>query len=283
MASGSTASSSSARRSRIRPVISSTSGTLPKPAQLLAPAPNAPLWPVPARPASSIRCMQTEPSSRWGAAPTGIPAEAARFLGPVFVSARCCAGGGRPCAVIAAGSESEPSRSRRRPVSAARNLRPRRGAVGVTAGAPLGSSRVRAPGPGMPAHPQLPRSDRSERRATPTLLTATLPRRRSRMNDLVTVGSHDGGRQRRPLGRPSVPIPASGVPVQPAHGLRPAKQDHIHAGLAHRPAKTVQTARVLGVLKRRAGIRQFDLSRHLIAGEIALQVDEEVTHHDTFR
>jgi hypothetical protein len=57
------------------------------------------------------------------------------------------------------------------------------------------------------------------------------------MNDLVTVGSHDRGRQRRPLGRACVPIPAGGVPVQPAHRLRPAQQDHIDASLAHRPAR----------------------------------------------
>jgi hypothetical protein len=37
------------------------------------------------------------------------------------------------------------------------------------------------------------------------------------MNDLIAVGSHDRGRQRRPLRRAAVPVPASRVPVQPAH------------------------------------------------------------------
>jgi hypothetical protein len=55
----------------------------------------------------------------------------------------------------------------------------------------------------------------------------------------------------------------------------------VDASLAHRPAKTVEAARVLGGLKRRPGIRQFGLSRPLFAGEIALQVSDEITHHDT--
>ena len=55
-----------------------------------------------------------------------------------------------------------------------------------------------------------------------------------------------------------------------------------NASLAHRPAQAVEPLRVLGAFKRRAGIRQFGLSRPLLAGEIALQVGKEVTHHDTF-
>ena len=102
------------------------------------------------------------------------------------------------------------------------------------------------------------------------------------MDDLVTIGSHDRGRQRWPLRWAAVPIPASRVPVQPAHRLRPAQQDHIDASLAHRPAQTAEPACVLGGFKRRPGIRQLGRSRPLLGGEIGLQADEEITHRGTY-